>query len=55
MTRIESSEEPEGIDIYLPDAHLFRVEEVPTNLAQITQFLQEGTTPEGYSEKKKKI
>ena len=44
-----------GIDNDLPNAHLFRVEGVPSNLAEIAQFLQEGTTPQGYSEKKNKI
>ena len=44
-----------GIDDDLPDAHLFRIKSGPTDLVEIAQFLQEGKTPKGNFEKKKKI
>ena len=44
-----------GINDDLPDAHLFRVEAIPSELVKIGQYLQEGKTPDHYSEKKKKI
>jgi hypothetical protein len=44
-----------GIDDDLPDAHLFRVEAIPSELAEIGLYLQEGKSPDQYSEKKKKI
>ena len=37
------------------DAHLFRVEVVLVDLAEISQFLQEEKAPKGYSEEKNKI
>ena len=39
----------------LPDAHLFQIEVVPTELEEITQFLEYGQAPEGMSTKKKRI
>ena len=34
---------------------MFRVEAIPSELAEIGQYLQEGKAPDHYSEKKKKI
>ena len=55
LYRVESGEDPTGIDDDLPDAHLFRLEAIPTELAKIAQYLQEGKAPEHYSKKRKKI
>ena len=55
MSRIESGEDSTGIEDDLPDAHLFRVEAIPSELAEIGQYLQEGKAPDHYSEKRKKI
>ena len=55
MSRIESGEDPTGIEDDLPDAHLFRVEAIPSELAKIGHYLQEGKDPNHYSEKGKKI
>lgn len=55
MSRIESGKVTMGIDDDLPDAHLFRVEAIPAELVEITQYLQEGKEPKHYSEKRKKI
>ena len=55
MSRIESGENLTGIEDDLPDAHLFRVEAIPSELAEIGQYLQEGKAPDHYSEKRKKI
>ena len=35
LSRVESGEDPTGIDDDLPDAHLFRVEAIPTELVEI--------------------
>ena len=53
MSRVESGEDPTGIDDDLPDAHLFRVEAIPSKLVEIGQYLQEGKASDHYSEKKK--
>lgn len=55
MSKVESGEDPIGIDDDLPNAHLFRVEAIPAKLAEIGQYLQEGKALDHYSEKKKKI
>ena len=55
MSRVESGEDPTGINNNLPDAHLFRVETIPIELVEIGQYLQEGKAPNHYSEKRKKI
>ena len=55
MSRVESGEDPAGIDNDLLDAHLFRVEAIPAELVEIGQYLQEGKAPDDYSEKRKKI
>ena len=55
MSRIESGEDPTGIEDDLLDAHLFRVEAIPLELAEIGQYLQEEKAPDHYSEKRKKI
>ena len=39
LSRVESSEDPIGIDNDLPDAHLFRVEAIPVELVEIVQYL----------------
>ena len=53
LSRIDTGEEPTGIDDDLPDAHLFRIEAVPTELEEIAQFLEDGHALEGMSTKKK--
>lgn len=45
LSRIESGEDPTGIDDDLPDAHLFRLEAITAELAEIAQYLQEGKAP----------
>ena len=55
MSRIELVEDLTRIEDDLPDAHLFRVEAIPSELVEIRQYLQEGKSPEHYSEKRKKI
>ena len=37
LSRVESGEDPIGIDDDLPEAHLFREEAIPTELAEIRQ------------------
>ena len=48
-------EELIGIEIDLPDAHLFKVEEIPKELVDIVQFLQDGKSIDVLLEKRKKI
>ena len=48
-------EEPTGIEDDLQYAHLFRIEVVSLDFAEIAQFLEEGRVIEGMSDKKKKI
>ena len=55
MSRVKTGEDPTGIDDDLLDAHLFRVEAIPIELAEIDQDLQEGKASYHYSKKKKKI
>ena len=55
LSRLEMGEEAIGIEDELPDAHLFRIEVVPQELANIAQFLEEGKAPEELSERQKKI
>ena len=55
MSKVKSSEDPTGIEDDLPDAHLLRVEAIPSELVEIGQYLQEGKAPDHYSEKRKKI
>ena len=42
LSRIGTCEEPTGVEANLPDTHLFQVEAVPTELEEITQFLENG-------------
>ena len=53
LPRIDRGDEQTGVKEYLPEAHLFRIEEVPTELQDIAQFLEDGQAPEGMSTKKK--
>ena len=53
FSRVESGEDPIGIDDDLPDANLFKIEAIPSKLVEIGQYLQEGNAPEHYLEKKK--
>ena len=46
-------EELTGFEDDLLDAHLFRIEVVPAELEEITQFLENGQAPEGMNTKKK--
>ena len=39
LSKVKSGEDPTGIDDDLPDAHLFRVEAIPLELAEIGQYL----------------
>ena len=55
MSRIELGEDPTRIEDDLLDAHLFRVEAIPSELVEIGQYLQEGKAPKHYSKKRKKI
>ena len=48
-------EEPTRVEDDLPDAHLFRIEVVPTELEEIARSLEDGQAPEGMSTKKKQI
>ena len=54
LSRVESGEDLTGIDDDLPDAQLFKVEGILTELAEIGQYLQEGKALEHYFEKKNK-
>ena len=40
LSKIESGEDPTGIDDDLLDAHLFKVEAIPLELVEIGQYLQ---------------
>ena len=53
LSRIDTREEPTGVEDELPIAHLFRMETVPVELEEIAQFLGNGKAPEGMSMKKK--
>ena len=55
LSRVESGEDPIGIEDDLLDAHLFKVEAIPSELVEIGQYLQEGKAPDHYLEKRKKI
>lgn len=55
LSRLETGEEPIGIEDKLSNAHLFRIEEIPQELVDIAQFLEEGRAPEELSERQKKI
>ena len=55
LSRIDTREEPIGVEDDLPNAHLFRIEVVPTKFEEIAQFLENGQAPEGMNTKKKKI
>ena len=55
LSRINTGEEQTGVKDDLPDAHLFRIEAVPSELEEIAQFLENGQAPEGMSTKKKQI
>ena len=55
MLRIDTGEEPTGVEDDLSDAHLFRIEAVPAKLEEIAQFLEKGQAPKGMSTKKKQI
>ena len=39
LPRVEPSEDPTRIDDDLPDAHLFKVEAIPAEVAEIGQYL----------------
>ena len=55
LSWIDIGEEPTGVEDDLPDAHLFWIEAVPTELEEIAQFLESGQAPKGMSMKKKQI
>ena len=53
LSRIDTGEEPIGVEDDLPNAHLFQIEAVLIELEEIAQFLDDGQTPECMSTKKK--
>ena len=55
LSRIETGEEPIGIDNDLPNTHTFKVEETPKELADIVQFLQDNQAPSRLHKRKNKI
>ena len=55
LSRIDTGEEPTWVEYDLPDAHLFRIEVVPAELEELTQFLEDGQALDGMSTKKKQI
>ena len=55
LSRIDTGEEPTGINDELPNSHLFHIEAVPEELEEISQFLETGQAPEGLNTKKKQI
>ena len=55
LSRIDTGEEPTGVEDELPDAHIFQMEAVLAELEEIAQFLEDGHVPEGMSTKKKQI
>ena len=42
LSRIDTGEEPTGVEDDLPDAHLFRIEAVQEELEETAQFLENG-------------
>ena len=46
LSRINTGEEPTGVEDDLPDAHLFWIEAVPVELEEIAYFLEYGQAPE---------
>eukprot|EP00253_Pinus_taeda_P004147 PITA_04147 len=54
LSRIETREEPTNLEEGLPDVQLFGVRIANDYFADIIQFLTTGTTPKGYSTKRKK-
>ena len=55
LSRAKSGEDLIGIDDDLLDTHLFRLEAIPIELSEISQYLQERKAPIHYSKKRKKI
>ena len=55
LSRTDTGEEMTRNKDDLPDAHLFRVEAVSSDVEEIAQFLDEGRVPKGMSDKKKNI
>ena len=55
LSRIDTVEEPTGVEDDLPDAHLFWIEPVSKELEDIVQFLENGQALDGTSTKKKQI
>ena len=53
LSRIDTGEEPTGVNDDLPDAHLFHIESVPEELKEIAQFLETVQAPKGLNTKKK--
>ena len=55
LSIIDTGDEVTGIEDDLPNAHLFQIEDISSDLVKIGQFLEEGWALEGMSDKKKKI
>ena len=53
LSRINTGEEPIGVEDDLPDANLFQIEAITAELEEIAQFLEYGQAPEGMSTRKK--
>ena len=53
LSRIDTGEEPTGVDNDLPNAHLFHIQAVPAKLEEIAHFLEDEHALEGMSTKKK--
>jgi hypothetical protein len=55
LFQLETGEDLTGIYDDLPDANLFRVEAIPKELEEITNFLEEGKAPKDLPANKRKI
>jgi hypothetical protein len=55
LSKIQTEEEPFGINDVFLGVHLFRTKSILEELAKILQLLQEGQSREELTEKKKKI
>ena len=55
LSRIDIGEEVNGIEDDLLDALMFKIESISSELAETTQFLENGQAPEGMGDTRKKI
>ncbi|KAH9313951.1 hypothetical protein KI387_022578, partial [Taxus chinensis] len=54
LSRIQSGEEAQTIEETMPDAQLYRLQRVPSELEDIVVFLRTGMAPEGMKALEKK-